>query len=88
MATDTAPVNDPVRQAVQSKPGLFDFPNPVNEYAARTVAGGVLWVIDGQSQHRDEPGKHVLVQLRFHARGPPAACIPVMSERHPGCGQQ
>lgn len=23
-------------------PKLFDFPNPVNEYAARTVAGGVL----------------------------------------------
>jgi hypothetical protein len=33
--------------AVQTKPaparaGLFSFPNPVNEYAARTVAGGVL----------------------------------------------
>jgi len=37
MATDTAPA-----QSVQSPPGLFDFPNPVNEYAARTVAGGVL----------------------------------------------
>lgn len=39
MAADTAV---PVNEAVQGKPGLFDFPNPVNEYAARTVAGGVL----------------------------------------------
>lgn len=38
MSADTAPPLD----QVHDKPGLFDFPNPVNEYAARTVAGGVL----------------------------------------------
>lgn len=46
MAAETAPiheqVSDTLHQPVQDRPGLFDFPNPVNEYAARTVAGGVL----------------------------------------------
>jgi hypothetical protein len=45
--TDTVHTGTVQTGTVQTKPaparaGLFTFPNPVNEYAARTVAGGVL----------------------------------------------
>ncbi len=46
---------------------LFDFPNPVNEYAARTVAGGVA-VLAAAALITGWPWLSVLLALGFAAR--------------------
>jgi hypothetical protein len=50
-----------------ARPGLFSFPNPVNEVAARAVAGGVL-LLALVTLAADLPGLLIPLMLGFWAR--------------------